>query len=1076
MHVTADDRSPVDYSVIQQLVRLVIRLAALLHDIGKANDEFQNMLRGTAGPGQHLRHELVSYLMLRELANKPQGVLERLAEDAATMLAQLSSPLEVPGTALQPSAAAVDFAHSTAIEALQNIERGPDPLFGAVLYLVLTHHRQIGVDQGICGKNRPHHEWTPSLLRHLNSSIAASPSNLKVSSKTVPWSDPSWLLSVQQCAKSIQRCLADHPGLLTRIQSSAGLWAKSIAVIARPTLIQADHLASASKTAHSAADAGTAFANTTLDGQSRSVLADTLSLHLLKTKRAVDPYFAGMEGIGARLPTWQPPTDSIVNIRDLTPTRFAWQSEAAAAIDAVPNIATRPFFAMVISSTGAGKALGGPKVLAAACAGELRYTCALGLRSLTLQTGASYRTQLGTPPGKLLTVVGDALYAKLSGVDADAATLNETQGSESLDLDDAFVFDADEVPEPGEQLCRALNFSPEQAAALAQGKAQLMTEVPVLVCTVDHIMGAAALDGGSDTRMSLRLASADLILDEIDNYSLEDLQALGRLVHQAGCHGRRVVLMSATVSETVLKTLYKAWKNGLAVWQFRTGGTQVPVLALVSNQTTSRVLEDSDESTTSAKLSEFVEEICTTLTNSTPRTKAEWMPLAESLDATYTGMFEKAISLSRMHHTRDDASGKTVSIGFVRFNQVKHCRQFAKFAFDEATVPEGTALKVQCYHRRMPLMHLTFVESHLNRLLNRKDSHAVFKDPLVTQFIAEQPVAQHYIILVSTTSIQETGRDHDYDFAITEPWSTRSLVQLAGRVLRHRHELRPVSANIAVLEAELTYAQGKGARTLELGRELLFSAAGQAVSGGFGACTHLRPGTSQSAIVAATVWKGLTKQRKQAIAPPSLDGTLTRKNWLSPQFFGTGIDARPCLSEAHASYGHLSFLEQLAQQRRMGASGGKGLLGLLDVAESAPRPGHPTELLWNRHNKAIQFRRQTADQAQITLDPLQNFNRLVSIDRNSTSRAIELKARPLCPSDWRGGTSIQNTGRALLALHQLTPEEALHRLGNPSRDTLVAKLSHSFEVPLRRNSAGVQVESGATVEIDYDPLLGADRA
>lgn len=32
----------------------------------------------------------------------------------------------------------------------------------------------------------------------------------------------------------------------------------------------------------------------------------------------------------------------------------------------------------------------------------------------------------------------------------------------------------------------------------------------------------------------------------------------------------------------------------------------------------------------------------------------------------------------------------------------------------------------------------------------------------------------------------EVGRDHDYDWAVVEPSSLRSLIQLAGRVRRHR--------------------------------------------------------------------------------------------------------------------------------------------------------------------------------------------------------------------------------------------------------------------------------------------------
>ncbi|WP_406697941.1 CRISPR-associated endonuclease Cas3'' [Singulisphaera sp. Ch08] len=46
--------------------RREIKLAALLHDLGKANDHFQEMLAGRAIRGQGLRHEAVSFLIARQ--------------------------------------------------------------------------------------------------------------------------------------------------------------------------------------------------------------------------------------------------------------------------------------------------------------------------------------------------------------------------------------------------------------------------------------------------------------------------------------------------------------------------------------------------------------------------------------------------------------------------------------------------------------------------------------------------------------------------------------------------------------------------------------------------------------------------------------------------------------------------------------------------------------------------------------------------------------------------------------------------------------------------------------------------
>jgi len=46
--------------------------------------------------------------------------------------------------------------------------------------------------------------------------------------------------------------------------------------------------------------------------------------------------------------------------------------------------------------------------------------------------------------------------------------------------------------------------------------------------------------------------------------------------------------------------------------------------------------------------------------------------------------------------------------------------------------------------------------------------------------------------------VAEVGRDHDYDWAIVEPSSMRSVIQLAGRVLRHRAHV-PQCPNVGLL-------------------------------------------------------------------------------------------------------------------------------------------------------------------------------------------------------------------------------------------------------------------------------------
>ena len=59
------------------------------------------------------------------------------------------------------------------------------------------------------------------------------------------------------------------------------------------------------------------------------------------------------------------------------------------------------------------------------------------------------------------------------------------------------------------------------------------------------------------------------------------------------------------------------------------------------------------------------------------------------------------------------------------------------------------------------------------------------------------------------TVIAEVGRDHDYDWAIVEPSSMRSFIQLAGRVRRHRvFECPEDRPNIYLLDTNIRHLAG----------------------------------------------------------------------------------------------------------------------------------------------------------------------------------------------------------------------------------------------------------------------------
>ena len=69
------------------------------------------------------------------------------------------------------------------------------------------------------------------------------------------------------------------------------------------------------------------------------------------------------------------------------------------------------------------------------------------------------------------------------------------------------------------------------------------------------------------------------------------------------------------------------------------------------------------------------------------------------------------------------------------------------------------------------------------------------------------------MFIVLGSPVTEVGRDHDYDWAVVEPSSMRSLIQLAGRVRRHRTGAVTVP-NVRVFRSNLRHFKNKGAANL----------------------------------------------------------------------------------------------------------------------------------------------------------------------------------------------------------------------------------------------------------------------
>lgn len=115
---------------------------------------------------------------------------------------------------------------------------------------------------------------------------------------------------------------------------------------------------------------------------------------------------------------------------------------------------------------------------------------------------------------------------------------------------------------------------------------------------------------------------------------------------------------------------------------------------------------------------------------------------------------------------------------------------------------------VVVYHAKQLLLLRSNLEKKLDDLLNRTEPAKLFDHPEIRSALDNSPATNHLFVIIGTP-VTEVGRDHDYDWAIVEPSSMRSIIQLAGRVWRHRPEKEAKVPNIAILSSNLKALSAK---------------------------------------------------------------------------------------------------------------------------------------------------------------------------------------------------------------------------------------------------------------------------
>lgn len=178
----------------------------------------------------------------------------------------------------------------------------------------------------------------------------------------------------------------------------------------------------------------------------------------------------------------------------------------------------------------------------------------------------------------------------------------------------------------------------------------------------------------------------------------------------------------------------------------------------------------------------------------------------EALQTRYfNAIGQRAHALHQRHYMVEAASAIHISFGVIRVANIHLCVALTRYLLSMQWQAD-TAAKVMAYHSNQVLLMRHEQERHLDCVLKRKQEKnasqaSAFGNAIIREHIdkAQQQGLKNLLFIVVATPVEEVGRDHDFDWAIIEPSSYRSMVQMAGRVQRHRKQA-VCSPNIALMQ------------------------------------------------------------------------------------------------------------------------------------------------------------------------------------------------------------------------------------------------------------------------------------
>lgn len=767
----------VPFPMLLRHASLVAKLSGYLHDLGKANVQFQNKLNNSLTSdlpqGDAIRHEWISAWLSHQLNLESINGIDldtTWSNFQKLRLPQLKSPVFLANPPLNYKDASI--------------------------WAIATHHGAMG--------------GTFSMQNGADSTRHVRPDKPMVDNQKT--NIPYQALTSKDMPQDLQRWQSLFNNIQTvaqrlkGIQHSSEYW-QMTTLIARAALILADHKVSSETFPYpDKREKGILYANTKKIDMQAPVT--------IKRKKKADasrfldqPLSWHLSEVGNRAPMYvrmfdeqympcvsQELVDATLSSRAPLGSRFVWQDHS---VDYVQGLNGSKLI-FNVATTGAGKTLANLKLAFAMRPEKVRVAAVFNLRSLTQQTFSAFATHLAMANPDLFKanfacLLGERLkkYPEFSEEDEDdVVNINNNTFNTDVDVEEC-------TTAPPQWML--------ELAGASEGLKKLtkLIAAPVLVSTMDWIVAAG--EPGQQARhvkALLRVATSDLILDELDSYDVKASVAVMKVIQLAAAFGRNVIVSSATLNHALVEGISEAYAAGQKIYQ-KTKGQDHP-WHLITVQDNVEILPCSKLMPTPHEMMCFYRDLMeqVALKNAVkPVTKRFFITNIEH--DFFGSVSRQAFELHEQWKSVPIELDCSLSIGLIRVANIQLASSLSEY------LRQSGHFVVCAYHARDVASRRLYKEYYLDHILNRHNNGWI--EHLKKAYPEIVKIKGDLRLLVVATPVEEVGRDHDFDWCVIEPSSMHSIVQTAGRVNRHRRiVIAEDKYNVAILNFNWKEYQNPG--------------------------------------------------------------------------------------------------------------------------------------------------------------------------------------------------------------------------------------------------------------------------